>query len=553
MTPIVSGGIPPAGQDFNGILNAITNAIRWGNAGGQYPYDATFSSAIGGYPKGALLARSGFDGYWVSQVENNTTNPDTGGAGWAALSFQGSDYGVDIGTANAYAVTFAPAVVSLRDGMTLKFKALNANTGASTFSPSGITAAPIVGGAHSSLQGGEISPNGDVWVQWNSSIGTGSWVLIENTGGALQVASATRSQHAPNAGQIQSQSLTAFTTAGTAPAFTLNPSPAITALAAGQRFRASFNAAGTTGSNTLNVNGLGAKNLVQYDSTGALVSAIISSGLLTDVEYNGTSWVVLDPLPGQVNNLVGIQGAFKNLAVSATGTSAVVSITADEIVLESASNTYQTVRNVAVNPSLASSGISGLDTGTVAANTWYSVWVVWNSTNGAAGLLSLSATAPTLPGGWTHKARVGWVRTDGTANRYPLNFLQSGRRAQYRVGSGTNVTALPVIANASSPIALWTAIAVAAFVPPTAGAIDVGVISQSAASQLAWAYVVPNNSYSTTPSATAPVGIASGSYNTSLTASRTLMALESGNIYWGTQTSSGGSMGVYCAGWEDNL
>lgn len=81
-TPIVAGGIPPFGTDFNGILNSITAAVRWNNAGGMYAYDATFSTAVSGYPKGAFIAKSGYNGYWQNTVEGNTTNPDSGGAGW---------------------------------------------------------------------------------------------------------------------------------------------------------------------------------------------------------------------------------------------------------------------------------------------------------------------------------------------------------------------------------------------------------------------------------------------------------------------------------------
>jgi hypothetical protein len=61
--------------------------------------------------------------------------------------------------------------------------------------------------------------------------------------------------------QIQSQSITTATTAGTSTAYTLAPSPAITAYAIGQEFDVIFNAAcGATP--TINVNGLGAVNLV---------------------------------------------------------------------------------------------------------------------------------------------------------------------------------------------------------------------------------------------------------------------------------------------------
>ncbi|UZE30321.1 hypothetical protein [Pseudomonas asplenii] len=356
------------------------------------------------------------------------------------------------------------------------------------------------------------------------------------------------------ASAIQAQALTAFNTAGTASAFTLTPTPPLTQYVPYQRFQVGFHLPSGPAP-TLNVSGRGEKNLMQYNSAGEKVAAVIAQWQLADVVFDSVDFVVLDPLPAATNNLVGIAGASKNLKVSTTGVSAVVSISADELVVESSGNAYATLRAVAVSASFATAGVGGLDVGAAnsqTASTWYAVWVIWNGST-KAGLLSLSGTAPTLPAGYTHAARVSWVRTDATANKYPLNFTQFGRRAQYRVGTGTNVTALPVIAQAASAIPLWTAIGTGGVVPPTASAIDVGCLSQSASSQLAWCYVVPNNNYSTTVSATAPVAIGSGSYNTSLTATRTLMTLESANIYWGTLTSSGGSMGVYCAGWEDNL
>lgn len=92
---------------------------------------------------------------------------------------------------------------------------------------------------------------------------------------------------------LQSQKLTAFTTAGTATVLTLAPLPAIDALEANQRFRVKFNLA--SGANpTLNVSGKGAKNLKQYDSSGAKVAAVVAAGQLSDIEYDGTDWVILE-------------------------------------------------------------------------------------------------------------------------------------------------------------------------------------------------------------------------------------------------------------------
>lgn len=83
---LAAGGVPPSGFDFNGVLYDISNAAKWSATGGHYKYDSAFSSAIGGYPKGAILANTESDGFWQSITENNTTNPDAGGAGWISAS-----------------------------------------------------------------------------------------------------------------------------------------------------------------------------------------------------------------------------------------------------------------------------------------------------------------------------------------------------------------------------------------------------------------------------------------------------------------------------------
>lgn len=93
---------------------------------------------------------------------------------------------------------------------------------------------------------------------------------------------------------IQGQTLTAFTTGGTATAFTLTPTPAITANTAGIEFDITFNAAaGATP--TLAVSGLTALSLKYRDSTGAkqaVTSTQVPSGWRSKVVCDGTDWVV---------------------------------------------------------------------------------------------------------------------------------------------------------------------------------------------------------------------------------------------------------------------
>ena len=89
-TPIASGGVPPFGSDMNGILKEITSIQQWQEAGGFFPFDSAFATTVGGYPKGAILQSANFAGLWVSTIENNSNNPDTGGAGWVSLAFEGT-------------------------------------------------------------------------------------------------------------------------------------------------------------------------------------------------------------------------------------------------------------------------------------------------------------------------------------------------------------------------------------------------------------------------------------------------------------------------------
>ena len=93
---------------------------------------------------------------------------------------------------------------------------------------------------------------------------------------------------------LQTQANTAVLTTGTSTAYIAAPSPFIATPTANTRLRVKFHlASGVTP--TLTVGSVTAA-LQQYDATGTLVAATLGSGQLTDVEYNGSVYVVLDPL-----------------------------------------------------------------------------------------------------------------------------------------------------------------------------------------------------------------------------------------------------------------
>lgn len=263
-----------------------------------------------------------------------------------------------------------------------------------------------------------------------------------------------------------------------------------------------------------------------------------------------TRWILLNP--GSMIAGRAIQGNFKNLQSSATGTTANIVASADEISVEDTNSSYYTIRAVSITINSATTGANGLDTGTLAASTWYSVWVIYNpSTLTTAGLISLSATAPTMPTGYTFKARIGWIRTDGTVNKYPLSFIQYGRSVQYKVAAGSNIVGLPALAagvagNISTPT--WVAIAIGTFIPSTASKIRIVTFEGTISTGI---IVAPNNSYGPAGSTTNPPPIFNASGSSGGQSSSPIdILIESTNIYW---ASNGAASYVFCMGWEDNI
>jgi len=110
--PEGSGGVPPFGQDFNGLCQAITQWLQFDQAGGPITYDASFAASIGGYPKGALLTAASLGSFWLSLIDNNLSNPDLGGSNWLGFSPGGSLFAVATGTASDLVATINPAPAS---------------------------------------------------------------------------------------------------------------------------------------------------------------------------------------------------------------------------------------------------------------------------------------------------------------------------------------------------------------------------------------------------------------------------------------------------------
>lgn len=108
-------------------------------------------------------------------------------------------------------------------------------------------------------------------------------------------------------------------------AYVITPAPAITAYTTGQIFSFKAVNANTTTS-TLNVNGLGVKTINKAGGATALASGDIAAGMVVLVEYDGTNFVMLNPVanvPLSTSSIVSSiygNGADGNVTISSNTT-----------------------------------------------------------------------------------------------------------------------------------------------------------------------------------------------------------------------------------------
>jgi hypothetical protein len=159
MTPIADGGVPPAGQDFNGILFAMSAVDSFVSGGGQFIFDPVYA-AVAGYAVGArVLSYDATHGY-LCLTGGAATSPDydyaAGGwqadGGYASLSGNCAD---DTGIANAYVIATKPTITTLYNGVRVIFRAAHANTGACTLNV-GPGAVTLVRSDGAALEAGDI-------------------------------------------------------------------------------------------------------------------------------------------------------------------------------------------------------------------------------------------------------------------------------------------------------------------------------------------------------------------------------------------------------------
>ncbi|MCI8212572.1 hypothetical protein AUC61_23865 [Pseudomonas sp. S25] len=273
--------------------------------------------------------------------------------------------------------------------------------------------------------------------------------------------------------------------------------------------------------------------------------AKIASQEVVDAGQDHKSFVTARTLAAKP--LSGVPAASR-LLLTTTGASAFVSITAAQVALLNSTGGIAVVSGVAASASVSAAGLGGIDTGVVAASTWYNVWLIWNGENLGA-ILSLSSTAPLMPVGYTHRLRVGTIRTDATANKYPLAIIKAGSRVRYTPKPGGNTVAWPVMSSGStignvSAAGALVAVSTTGVVPPSASLI---VMNTSTLSSAITVLLCPSNNFGIDGSATNPplgIDIATPGQQPPFH-----LLLESSNVYF----AANASYVLSCLGWEEDL
>lgn len=145
-------------------------------------------------------------------------------------------------------------------------------------------------------------------------------------------------------------------------------------------------------------------------------------------------------------------GGYANIV--ATGVSSTISIAADAVALFNVSGNMFGATSVALSLVVSGGGANGLDAGTIGTNQYHYFMIYNPATGTVASLASLSATAPTMPSGYTYKRRIGWFNYSGGITQ----FIQRNSHFNWingrTVASGTQaVSAQFSLSGLCSPVA----------------------------------------------------------------------------------------------------
>ena len=328
-----------------------TGALNWSI--GDYAYCAPTAGTV------AMTSGNPNDTFQVAASTALTHAPQTGQVQRSAFNYAG----LAGGTANAITATLSPAPTSYTDYLLVTVRIAAANTGSVSLNVNGLGVVPVIGQGHQTLQGGELFAGGFATFAYSTNYSEA--ILLECTGGALQIAPATQSQHAVQFAQIS-----------------------------------------------------------------------------------------------------GVVGSSRNLKMNITAPSVSATLTADEIIVESALGGLRYCLgsfNKTIN--LAITGAGGMDTGSAPISGYVALYAIYNPTTQTAALLATNATSVivnnvygggTMPSGYTASALVSVWQTNGSGQ------LIVGTQRDRKIWIAPSN-----IVNTASLVGVWTSVSVSA-VPPNA-------------------------------------------------------------------------------------
>ncbi|HHH0059364.1 TPA: hypothetical protein ACPZB8_001576 [Yersinia enterocolitica] len=137
----------------------------------------------------------------------------------------------------------------------------------------------------------------------------------------------------------------------------------------------------------------------------------------------------------QFTQLTGVIGTSRNAKMSVTAASSTATFTADELIVQTALGGLQyKLSSFSKTINLATTGVGGMDTGTVPANGFVALYAIYNPTTQISALLAVNASsvvAPevyggsNIPAGYTASALVSVLPTS-SSQLAPV--IQQGRR-----------------------------------------------------------------------------------------------------------------------------
>jgi hypothetical protein len=136
---------------------------------------------------------------------------------------------------------------------------------------------------------------------------------------------------------------------------------------------------------------------------------------------------------------------------------------------------------------LVGTGNGSLDSGSIAANTWYHVYLIYRADTAVTDVIvSTNATAPSLPASYTLYRRIGSIRTDGSNNW--LQFVQTGDRFIWSAPVGdvnTTIGTTAALQTLTLPLGITTTAMMNATCTVASGQAGVVISSPLVATQVA--------------------------------------------------------------------